>query len=530
MLKKNYFITGSIFLFSLRLFPCTSLMVTPGASVDKSAMVTYIADSHLLYGELYHWPEATHPKNSWRDIYEWETGKFLGRIKEVPHTFQVTGNMNEHQLVIAETTFGGRKELQDTTGILDYGSLIYITLQRARTAREAIRVMTSLVNEYGYYSTGESFSVMDPDEGWILEMTGKGPGRKGAVWVAMRIPDGYICAHANQARIRQFPLHDRDNCSYSPDVISFAREKGYFKGKDDEFSFADAYAPYDRHNIRFCEARVWSIYRRAAPSMSLPWQLIEGKDTTARLPLWIKPDKPLTLKEVMSLMRDHYEGTPLDMRKGVAAGPSGIPYRWRPLTWKTDGKEYFHERAISTQQTAFSFVAQCRRSLPSPIGGVLWFGVDDTYSTVYTPFYCCLSHVPTGYKQGNGTLFQYSDSAAFWLFNRVSHLAYLRYHLMIEDIRAIQSAIEDSLILLQPEIEKEALGIYRNNPGHAVGYLTAYSCQKADELCNRWKKLFEELLVKYLDGNVKTQPGECSHPGYPEWWYRIISKESGCFY
>ena len=340
---------------------CTNFLISKGASVDGSTIITYAADSHELYGELYFWPAAKHAPGTTRDIIEWDTGKFLGKIAEVPETYTVVGNMNEHQVALGETTWGGRPELKDPEGVVDYGSLMYIALQRAKTAREAIAVMTGLVAEYGYASTGESFSISDAEEVWILEMIGKGPGRKGAVWVARRVPDGYISGHANAARIRQFPLNDKKDTLYAPDVISFAREMGWFDGKDAEFSFADAYNPTDFGARRFCDARVWCMYHRAAPSNEIPASWAEGKDVEAEpLPLWIKPDRKISVSDVMGFMRDHFEGTPLDMTQDIGAGPYRVPYRWRPLTWEVDGAEYFNERAVSTQQTGFSFVTQSR--------------------------------------------------------------------------------------------------------------------------------------------------------------------------
>jgi len=410
---KKFFLAALVLIFWQFLLPfsaqtCTNYLITKGASQDGSTMITYAADSHELYGELYYAPAADHLPGAMLDIYEWDTGKFLGRIKQVAHTYAVVGNMNEHQVSIGETTWGGREELKDPKAILDYGSLMYIALQRARTAREAIQVITDLVAEYGYYSSGESFSIADPNEVWILEIISKGPNNKGAVWVARKVPDGYICAHANQARIRQFPLNDKENCLYAPDVITFAREKGYFKGQDKDFSFADAYAPLDYSALRFCEARVWSMFRRAAPSLNLPIDYVKGVKGAEPLPLWIKPDKKLSVHDVMELMRDHFEGTEFDMTKDVGAGPFRLPYRWRPLTWKVDTVTYCNERAVSTQQTGFSFVAQARSWLPNPIGGVLWFGVDDTYSTVYVPMYCGIKQVPHSFAVGTGSFDQFS--------------------------------------------------------------------------------------------------------------------------
>ena len=507
---------------------CTNLLVTRSASADGSTMISYLADSHVLYGELYYWPAQDHAEGSMRDIYEWDTDKRLGKIKEAKHTYQVIGNMNEFQLVIGETTFGGRKEItQDTNAIMDYGSLIYVTLQRTRTAREAIAMMAELVAEYGYYSSGESFSIADPDEVWLMEMIGKGPGNKGAVWVALKVPDGYISAHANQSRIGKFPLKDKANCLYSKDVITYARSRGFFKGKDEDFSFADAYAPMDFHAQRFCEARVWSIFRRAAPSLNLTPELVDGSNLSARLPLWIKPDKPISMKDAFSLMRDHFEGTPFDMTKDPGAEPFGLPYRWRPLSWKIDSTSCFNERAISTQQTGFSFVSQSRRQLPDAIGGVLWFGVDDNYSTVYSPFYCCSREVSRNYAQGNGDLYHYSPDAAFWVFNKVSNFAYLRYNYMITDIQKAQQSLEDSALMRQPSIEAEAMKLYKTDPNKAIESLTRYSVSAADAVVKRWQLLFEELMVKYIDGNIKSAPGKLEQPGYSEYWYRSIIEETG---
>lgn len=373
---------------------CTNFLITRGASTDGSTMITYSADAHVLYGELYYTPAAVHRPGAMLEVFEWDTGKRLGEIRQVPETYRVVGNMNEHQVAIGETTWGGREELKDPAGIMDYGSLMYIALQRAKSAREAIKVMTDLVAEYGYYSTGESMSIADPEEVWLFEIIGKGPSNKGAVWVARKVPDGYICGHANAARIRQFPLNDPENTIYSHDVISFARERGYFNGKDEEFSFADTYAPLDYGALRFCDARVWCMFNRAAPSKQLSDDWVTGKEGAEPIPLWIKPDEKLSVHDVMELMRDHFEGTALDMTADVGAGPYELPYRWRPLTWEAGDKEYFNERATSTQQTGFSFVSQSRGWLPDPIGGVLWFGVDDTYSTVYVPMYCGITRVP----------------------------------------------------------------------------------------------------------------------------------------
>ncbi len=506
---------------------CTNFLISKGATADGSTMITYVADSHELYGELYYTPAATHLEGTWLDVYEWDTGKYLGKIRQVPRTYAVVGNINEYQVAIGETTWGGREELRDPKGILDYGSLMYLALHRATTAREAIRVMTDLVAEYGYYSSGESFSISDPNEVWIMDMIGKGPENKGAVWVARRVPDGYITAHANYPRIRRFPLNDKENCLYAKDVISFAREKGYFNGKDEEFSFADAYAPADFGALRFCEARVWSFYRRAAPKQHFPIDYVRGDLTAEPLPLWIKPDKKLSVRDVMELMRDHFEGTEFDLSVGVGAGPYGLPYRWRPLTWMVDSVRYFNERAISTQQTGFSFIAQARSWLPNPIGGVLWFGVDDTYSTVYVPMYCGITEVPNPYAVGTGSFDQFTWESAFWVFNFVANYAYSRYCDMIQDIQKVQRELEGTFMAAQPEVEKAALALYQTAPRLAVDYLTQYSLRQAEETVARWRKLGEFLIYKYLDGNVKDEHGKVKHPGYPESWYRQIVRESG---
>jgi len=509
------------------LHACTNFLITKGATKDGSTMITYAADSHELYGELYFTPAAHHIPGSMLDIYEWDSGRFLGRIRQVEWTFTVVGNMNEHQVSIGETTWGGRAELRDPEGILDYGSLMYIALQRSRTAREAILIMADLAAEYGYASSGESFSVADPNEVWIFEIIGKGPGSRGAVWVARKIPDGSICAHANQARIRSFPLSDAKTCLYSKDVISLAREKGYFKGEDKDFSFADAYAPPDFGALRFCEARVWSMFRRAAPSQNLPDGYVRGDKNAEPLPLWIRPDEKLSVHDVMELMRDHFEGSVLDMTQDLGAGPYHCPYRWRPLTWEVDSVQYFNERATSTQQTGFSFIAQARSWLPGPVGGILWFGVDDTYSTVYVPVYCGVTRVPEAYAVGNGSFHEFTWNSAFWVFNFVSNFCYLRYSDMIKDVRKVQAELEGRFLAEQQDIEKAAQALYAVSPRQAREYLTEYSVRSGNETVMRWKKLGESLIVRYLDGNIKNELGAVTHPGYPQAWYNRIARESG---
>lgn len=512
-------------------FSCSNFLITKGATVDGSTMISYSADSHVLYGELYYRPAADYPAGTLVDVYEWDTGEFLGRIPQVRHTYSVVGNMNEHQLAIGETTYGGREELQDTTGIIDYGSLIYMTLQRAKNAREAIQVMDHLMQTYGYYSSGESFSISDPEEVWFMEVIGKGPGNKGAVWVARRIPDGYVSGHANQARITTFPLNDPD-CLYAKDVISLAREKGYFKGTDEEFSFADAYAPLNFEAIRFCDARVWSGFLKVADGMQEYLDYIKGENNNHRLPLWVKANRKLTVADMMAMMRDYYQGTELDMTKDFGAGPNQSIVRWRPLTWKVDGITYFNERAISTQQTGFSFIAQSRSWLPDPVGGIFWFGVDDTYSTVYSPMYCGITAVPKSYAVGNGSMMVYSESAGFWAFNQVSNLAYTRYNLMIPIIQERQKKLEGQYMKETTEIDRVAAELYKKSPSKAIKYLTAYSVKTGDQAVSEWKNLYAFLFTRFMDGNVKTavagkQNPKLEQPGYSEEWYRKVAESTG---
>jgi dipeptidase len=507
--------------------PCTNILVTRGASADGSTMITYAADSHTFYGELVITPRGTFAPWTTRDVIEWDTGKFLGRIPQAPRTYRVVGNMNERQVAIGETTFGGRDSLRDSAGTLDYGSLIYIALERAGSAREAIRVMTDLVAEHGYASSGESFSVSDPNEAWILEMIGKGEGVKGAVWVARRIPDGYISGHANQPRIRQFPLNDPANCLYARDVISFGREKGWFTGRDEDFSFCDTYAPLTAGKLRGCESRVWSVFRRAAPSLGLTPDYVDGSTLKKRLPLWIKPDRKLTVQDVMALMRDHFEGTAFDMTRDIGAGPFALPYRWRPMAWEVDSVKYLHERAISTQQTGFSFVTQSRAGLPDPIGGVLWLGMDDTYSTVYVPFYCGITRAPRSWAAGTADFDSFSWESAFWVFNLVANWAYSRYSDMIVDIQGVQRELEGGFFADQPEIERAARRLHDQAPQLARDYLTDYCDRQGEMVVARWRKLGEFLVWKYLDGNVRDAQGKVTHPKYPESWYRAIVRDAG---
>jgi len=505
---------------------CTNFLITPGASADGSAMITYAADSHEFYGELYYRPAGVHAPGTKIPVYEWDTGKYLGEIDQAPVTYSVVGNMNEHQVSIGETTWGGREELLDTEGKIDYGSLMYLTLQRARTAREAIAVMTGLVAKYGYHSTGETFSIGDPKEVWILDMIGKGPGNTGTVWVARRVPDGYVAGHANAARIRQFPRNDKDTL-YAPDVVSFARERGWFDGKDEEFSFADVYNPVDYGQRRFCDARVWCMYKRAAPSGDHGTAWVTGNPDAEPVPMWIKPERKVTVADVMGFMRDHFEGTELDMTADAGAGPYGLPYRWRPLTWKVDGEEFFNERATSTQQTGFSFVSQMRSWMPDPIGGIHWFGVDDTASTVYFPVYAGVTEVPYAYRSGTGSFHEVTFDAAFWVFNQVANFAYLRYADMMVDVRRAQQALEGRFLGEVAEVDAAALALHAQSPRLAKDYVTRYTVEAGTAVVDRWRDLSKELLYKYLDGNVKDEFGKPDHPGYPESWYRMVAGATG---
>lgn len=492
---------------------CTNFIVGKKASADGSVIVSYSADSYGMFGYLCHFPAAQHAPGTMRDIYDWDSGKYLGKIKEAKQTYNVIGNMNEFQVTIGETTFGGRPELVDSTGIMDYGSLIYVALQRSRTAKEAIKVMTDLVKEYGYYSSGESFSIADPNEAWIMEMIGKGPGVKGAVWVAVRIPDDCIAAHANQSRIHKFDMNDKENCLYSPDVISFAREKGYFSGVNKDFSFADAYCPLDFSGLRFCEARVWSFYNMFSKSTGQSYLSYIQGDSKEPMPLYVKPDNKVSVRDIQHAMRDHYEGTALDITKDMGAGCFQMPYRLSPLTFNVDGQEYFNERPISTQQSAFVFVSQMRSTLPDAIGGVLWFGLDDANMTVFTPVYCNTDKVPYPYQQKNGDCVTFSWDSAFWIYNWVADMIRPRYNLMVEDMRTVQNTLEDTYAQSQEGIESAALKLYQQNPAKAKEYLTNYTHMTAQTAVDSWKKLGEFLIVRYNDGAVKRmQNGQLQRP------------------
>lgn len=567
---------------------CTNIIVTKGASADGSFLVSYAADSHTLFGELYFQDARDWKPGSMRAIVDWDSGRFLGEIDQIAHTYKRVGNMNEHQLIIAETTFGGRPELHDAKGGIDYGSLIYIALERCKTAREAIECITELANEYGYYSSGESFSIVDKDEAWILEIIGKGTnlrnGRninKGIVWVAVRIPDGYISSHANQSRITTFALNDPENCLYAKDVISFARKKGYFEGEDDEFSFCDAYAPLDFGALRACEARVWSAFnilcngwftfedetgRMVTKDAYSYFDYAFGTNPKNHMPLCVMPSKKLTVKDIADAMRDHFEGTPIDMTADIGAGGNALPYRWRPMEFEYDGKTYVNERAIATQQTGFWFVGQTRPTLPDLIGGVIWFGTDDAATSYLTPIYANTNEVPECFKEGNGNMITYSPTASFWLNNRVSNACYKMYDKMAPFVRERIDKFELEQIAGLGEVDQHALDMYvaiadkqsekagkkgvsydpKRDTGDAFSavkkYLTKYSVETAQNQFNAWKRMEEILLVKFIDGNIKAQnedgsfvhneytesiPAGIKYGGYNETWKAAVATQNG---
>ena len=549
---------------------CTNFLITKGASADGSCMISYAADSHVLYGELYHFPAGDHAPGTMRDVYDWDGGAYLGQIPEVAHTYNVVGNMNEWQVAIGETTFGGIEALYDGQGVIDYGSLIYITLQRATNAREAIKIMGELVYNYGYVSEGESFSICDTEECWILEMIGKGKENKGAVWVARRIPDGYVSGHANQARITTFPLASRKcktsitfknidkllkdkniDCVYADDVISFAKEMKLYNGPDDKFSFSDVYNPVTFDGARFCDLRVWAMFNKVTDNMKDYWGYATGRDIqrvqpytanmcqtpdnfpTNRMPLWVKPNKQVSVLDMMDFMRDHLEGTELDMSKDFGAGPFHCPYRWRPMDWEVDGVTYVHERTTATQQTGFSFVAQSRGYNPF---GIIWFGVDDTDNCVYCPMYTCMTEVPESYREGNGSMTQWSETSAFWTFSQMSNWAYTKYNYIHPEIRKRQREMETKWVeKLVPELDKKVEAI-KGHDGQVLE-MTRFSCNAANELCASWKSFYHELFMKYMDGNLNTaqpvKPGskytpiKSEHPKYSDEYYRILIEKTG---
>lgn len=567
-MKKNLFVLAAAFLLSIATInqtkACTNYLITKGASTDGSTMISYAADSHVLFGELYHWPAAIWADDAMLDVYEWDTGKYLGVIKQAKQTYNVVGNMNEYQVAIGETTYGGREELNDPNAIMDYGSLIYIALQRSKSAREAIKTIADLMAEYGYYSSGESFSISDANEVWIMELISKGPDEKGAVWVARMIPDGYVSGHANHARIETFPKADgktsisSDDLDkifnpsittvYAADVIDFARKMNWYTGKDKNFSFSETYAPVDFGGARFCEIRVWSMFDQVTDNMSDYWEYAKGNIehgeklangdknvdsyATNRMPLWVKPNRKVSVQDMMHFMRNHLEGTELDMSKDIGAGPYEAPYRWRPMTWEVDSVNYCHERVTATQQTGFSFVTQSRSWLPNEIGGIFWFGVDDASSSVYIPMYSSITKVPHTFEKGNGKMMVWSDDAAFWVFNQVTNFTYTRYNAIHPEVEEKQKMFEDTFVALTPEIDGRALALHKKNPKSAIEYLTQYSCNEADKVTYAWKEFYQYLFMKYMDGNVKTaDPGKqnpkVKQPGYSEEFLRMIVKDHG---
>lgn len=552
---------------------CTNFLVTKGASVDGSTMISYAADSHVLYGELYHYPAADYPEGAMRDLYDWDSGRYLGQIPEVRHTYNVVGNMNEWQLAIGETTYGGLECLWEGEGLMDYGTLIYISLQRCKTAREAIRNIAELTAKYGYISEGESFSIADTEEVWIMELIGKGKFEKGMVWVARRIPDGYVSGHANQARITTFPLAKKNktsltskdfkkfmtdmnvDCIYADDVISFAKKNNLYFGKDEDFSFSDVYAPVDFSGARGCDMRVWAMFNKVTDGMDAYFDYATGRDIkrakpyvkgeaqtvenfpSNRMPLWVKPNNKVSVLDMMSFMRDHLEGTELDMALDLGAGPFHCPYRWRPMGFEVDGVEYMHERTTATQQTGFSFVTQSNANRIAEIGGIIWWGVDDAASTVYCPMYTCMTEIPLCYRVGNGSMMEWSETAGFWIFNQVSNFAYTKYDYIHPEITAKQAEYEQGWVKSVQNINTKAAEIYAKDPEEAVKFLTKYSNTEATRLCADWKVFYQYLFVKYMDGNVKTArpvpegykyyAPKVEQPKYSDEFYKAIIEQTG---
>ncbi len=539
-MKKLTLLAALVLGFASYAQACTNFIVGKKASADGSVICSYNADDYGMFIGLCHFPAGTHAKGEMRKIVDWDTKEYHGEIPEAPVTYNVIGNINEYQVSIGETTYGGREEMVDTTGIIDYGSLIYIALQRSKTAREAIKVMTSLVEKYGYCSEGETFTICDPNEAWIMEMMGKGPGSKGAVWVAVRIPDNAICAHANQSRIRQFMKMDKGSVLYSKDVVKFARSKGWYKGADKDFDWQATYAKADFSGRRFCEARVWSFFRHFDKGFDryLPWA--EGKDPNAeQMPLWIVPDRKVSVQDVEACMRDHYEGTALSLDKDMGQGVWQMPYRPTPLMYKVDGKQYFNERPTSTQQTGFSYVAQLRSWLPREIGGVLWFGNDDGNMVAYTPVYCGNTVQPECYNTPGADAVTFSDKNAYWVCNWVSNMVYPRYSLMFPSLKTVRDSLEQHYFARQPEVEKEAQRLYEESPAKAVKYLNDYSNAEAQQMLARWKQLAYYLIVKYNDMAVKPEKNgkfertatgigaTVKRPGFPEAVARELVKQTG---
>ena len=538
---KRLLLTFALLAGTATAFACTNFIVTKGASTDGSVMVTYAADSHQLYGALYK-HNGGKQNSKLLKVNEWDTGRYLGEIEQITETYSTVGNMNEHSLIITETTYGGRSELEDPKGGIDYGSLIYITLQRAKTAREAIAIIAELANTYGYASSGESFSIADANEAWIMELIGKGSKlddkgnnvRKGIVWVARRIPDGYVSGHANQARITTFPLNDKENCLYSSDVISFAREMGYFNGKDEEFSFCDAYAPLDFGALRACEARVWAFFRTVAEGMDQYTDYAMGHNPNNRMPLWVKPTKKVSPKQLFDAMRDHYEDTPMDMTTDIGAGGNGCPYRWRPMYFKVDGVQYCNERATATQQTGFWLCGQAR----SGKTGILWFGTDDAATSPLTPIYCNTTEVPWCLDEANGSMLHYSATSMFWVTNRIANFAYLRYDSIGKRVREEVDKWENEKLAEVEKFDAKTAGLAAKK---AQKLQTAYSTTTAQNLFKKWDSLDKYLLVKYIDGNTKAEnekgfidngngcniPDKIEQPGYSEKWKRAVAEDNG---
>ena len=521
---------------------CSNFIVGKKASVDGSVMCSYSADDYGMFQNLCHYPAAKHAKGEMRKIYDWDTNKYHGEIPEAAQTYSVIGNINEWQVTIAETTYGGREEMVDSTGIMDYGSLIYVALQRSKTAREAIKVMTTLANTYGYNSEGETFTICDPNEAWIMEMMGKGAGSKGAVWVALRIPDDAVCAHANQSRIGKFNMKDKKNVMYAKDVVSFARSKGWFQGKDADFSWKMAYAKPDFSGRRFCDARAWSMLNHFYDMTPyLDWAL--GKNPDAQdMPLWVVPNKKVSVQDVENVMRDHYEGTPLSVADGsdIGGGIWEMPYRPTPLMYKVDGKQYFNERPVSTQQSGFVFVSQMRSWLPREIGGVFWFANDDANMAAFTPVYCSMTERPECYNTPGADALHFSKKNAYWVCNMTSNMVYPRYSLMFPTLKEVRDSLDSSYFAAQAGVEKKAQELYAQNPQAAVKYLNDYSVEKAQQMLARWNQLFEFMVVKYNDMIIKptdkngtfekTQYGlgaRPARPGYPEKYAKELVKQSG---
>ena len=520
---------------------CTNFIVGKKASVDGSVICSYNADDYGMFIGLAHYAAGTHKKGEMRDIVDWDTHKYIGKIPEAPVTYNVIGNINEFQVTIGETTYGGREEMVNPDGGIDYGSLIYLGLQRSRTAREAIKVMTTLAQTYGYCSEGETFTICDPNEAWIMEMQGKGKGEKGVVWVAQRIPDDAICGHANQSRIGKFNMKDKNNVMYAKDVVAFARKKGWFSGKDADFNWKMTYAKPDFSGRRICDARVWSFFNRYAKGMDkyLPWAL--GKDATAEdMPLWVVPSRKLSVQDVQVAMRDHNEGTPMAIDStDIGGGIWQMPYRPTPLFYEVNGKKYFNERPTSTQQTGFTFVAQMRSWLPRKVGGVLWFGNDDGNMVAYTPIYCGNTVQPECYNTPGADALTFSMKNAYWVCNWVSNMVYPRYSQMFPSLKAVRDSLEQSYFARQKEVEDKAVAMAATNEDAAARYLNDYSNTVAQQMLARWKQLAFYLIVKYNDMTVKPEKDgkflrtpegigvAVKRPGYPETYRKQIVKQTG---